>query len=411
MSDLIPFATTDFRGEQREFGFVARDLQYPTLIIGATGQGKSVAMENIAVDRIRSGCCVMFLDPHGDSARRVLEYVPKWRVDNTIYFRPSDIEYPIGLNLLEDINADARHLVVSAIVSTFKSLWEPFFLHVQEQLLTMATASLLDTGGAYTLLHIPQLLTDEKFRADVVKRLSDPMLIQFWKNDFDARKPEYRAEALAPILNKLAYFYMSPVIRNVIGQQKPKFSLETVIDKNQIFIADLSGIGRQEAVLLYNLIVTKTVLIASNLPEAKRKEIYSFSDEVGLLQGHILKVILSEARKLKIRSLFACQYSAQLGDLLPAFFGNVGNYVIFRLGAEDAEVFAPHVAPEFEAIDLQSLKAYQAIVRISVNGQITRPFNALTLPPLEKGSNENRSKHIIRNSRRRFAMRRGSFTP
>ena len=411
MSDILTFAKTNWRGTEKTFGLLHRDRQFPTWLLGKTGRGKSTVMENVAIQDMRAGRCVFYVDPHGSSAKRLLEYVPKWRTRNTVYFCPSDIDYPLGLNLLENVNADTRHLVVSAIVSTFKSLWEPYFLHLQEQLLTMATASLLEAGGSYTLLDIPPLLTDAKFRAGVVERIQDPMLKQFWEHDFDARKPEYRAESLAPILNKLSFFYMSRPIRHIIMQRRPKVSLEQVREQNQIFIANLAGIGRQEAILVANLLAAKLFLVASNVPESERTEIDFFADEIGLILGHMLEAYLSESRKLLLRLMLANQFTQQLGKLLPSFFGNVGNFIVFTLGADDAEVLAPHVAPEFTAQDLQSLSAYEVIVRLSVNGQTSRPFFGNTLPPLRQAKNEGRSEHIIRNSRERFAMRAAALSP
>jgi energy-coupling factor transporter ATP-binding protein EcfA2 len=386
------FAETDARNKKVQFGIKAVDRTKHVYVIGKTGMGKSTLLENMAVQDIQQGNGFAFLDPHGGSAELLLSYIPEERRKDVLYFAPFDAENPIGFNILEDVGAEKRHLVVSGIMSVFKKIWPDAWSGRMEYFLNNTLFALLEYPGA-TLLHVNKMLSDKKFRNEVITHVTDPAVRAFWIDEFGNMTDRFIAESVPAIQNKIGQFTTNPVIRNLIGQAKSTFDLKELMDNGKIIIVNLSKgrIGEQNAQLIGSMLVTKIYLAAMSRAELKREEIedlpnfYLYVDEFQSFSNDSFADILSEARKYKLNLTIAHQYVEQMEETVQhAVFGNVGTTISFRVGAQDAEVLEKEFAPVFEAEDLVNLGKYQIYLKLMIDGEGSRPFSASTIPALMK---------------------------
>jgi hypothetical protein len=389
------FADTDARNRRVRFGIKAGDRTRHVYVIGKTGMGKSVLLENMAAQDIRNGNGFAFIDPHGQTADILLEYIPKERVKDVLYFAPFDIEYPISFNIMEDVGYDKRHLVVSGLMSTFKKIWVDAWSARMEYILGNTLLSLLEYPDS-TLLDVNRMLSDKTFRNKVVANITDPSVKSFWVDEFAKYTDRYAADAVPAIQNKIGQFTSNPLIRNIIGQPDSTFDIRDLMDTRKILIINLSKgrIGEQNANLLGSMLITKIYLAAMSRADAGEAELkqlpnfYLYVDEFQSFANESFANILSEARKYKLNLTIAHQYIEQMTDeVRAAVFGNVGTLISFRVGSYDAEVLEKEFAPTFTAQDIVNLGAYQIYLRLMINGIGSQPFSARTIPPLEKPQN------------------------
>ena len=359
MDPITNIAETDFRHTHRVFGIGPEDRRTHTWVLGKTGVGKSTLLKNLIIQDLRRGHGVAVIDPHGELVQGLLDYIPKERTWETIYFNPADQEFPIGFNILEQVAPELRPLVASHVISVFKNIWADSWGPRTEYLLHNAVISLLDVPGS-TLLSIPRLLADKDFRARVVAQVHDPVVRTFWLQEYEAYSSDLRKEAISPIQNKVGQFLTSYPIRNIVGQVTSKISMGFTMENQRILLCDLAKgkLGDSATSLLGSLLVTKIFLAALrrvDQPEAERKDFYLYIDECQSLASTILAPILSEARKYRLNLVISNQYIAQLDreEITPAILGNVGTLISFRLGADDAYYLAREFAPEVSAQDLE----------------------------------------------------------
>lgn len=396
-------------GEPRLFSLSAADARQHTYILGKTGSGKTTLLRNLIVQRIAQGDGVGVIDPHGDLAEELLNHIPPHRADHLVYFNPGDIEFPIGLNLLARVAPDDRHLVASGIVSAFKGIWRDSWGPRLEYILHNAVSALLDCRNA-TLLGVNRMLSDDEYRAKVIRQIKDPFIRAFWAEEYAGYDERFRREAIAPIQNKLGQFLLNPVVRNILGQVKSKVNIPFTMDTGRIFIANLSKgrLGHDKANLLGSLLTTQFQLGAmarANRPEAERRDFHLFIDEFQNFTTDAFASILSEARKYRLCLTLSHQYIAQLTDpVREAVFGNVGTLISFRIGNTDAEVMEKEFGGAITARMLADLDQYEAVVKLLEAGMNYEPFRARMLPPAE--NRVGRRDKLIARSRERFAMLR-----
>jgi len=396
-------------GQSRPFGISQGDQRQHIYVIGKTGSGKTTLLRNLIIQHIALGHGIGLIDPHGDLAEELLHHIPPHRADHLVYFNPGDLQFPIGLNVLANVAPDDRHLVASGVVSAFKGIWRDSWGPRTEFLLYNAVSALLDCRNA-TLLGVNRLLTDDKYRARVIRQIKDPFIRAFWAEEYGNYDPRFQREAIAPIQNKLGQFLLNPVVRNILGQVKAKVDIPFMMDNKRIFIANLSKghLGHEKANLLGSLLTTQFQLAAmgrANRPEEKRRDFYLFIDEFQNFSTDAFASILAEARKYRLCLSLSHQYIDQL--FLPvrqAVFGNVGTFIVFRIGYADAEVMEKEFSETFSASALADLDRYEAIVKLLVDGTNIEPFRARMLPPLE--NRVGRKEKLIALSRQRFAMLR-----
>lgn len=408
------FAKTNFRNQQVPFGIKPDDRRRHMYVIGKTGMGKTTMMENMVIQDIRNGNGVCFIDPHGDSTRKILDFIPPSRINDVVYFDPSDLDHPIAFNILESVETRYKHLVASGLMGVFTKIWASMWSSRMEYILNNTILALLDSPGN-TMLGIVRMYVDKKYRKRIVDNIKDPMVKAFWIEEFANYAEKYRTEAVAPIQNKVGQFLSSAVIRNIVGQPKSTIDLRDIMDNNKILLLDLSKgkVGEDNSALLGAMIVTKLQLAALSrvdIPEEERKDFYLYVDEFQNFVTDSFATILSEARKYRLNLTVGHQYIGQLTPdnnpkVRDAVFGNVGTMVVFRVGAADAEYLETEFEPTFTPNDIVNLPKYHIILKLMINGIASDPFTAVTMPVNEDWRVGDANK-VIKVSRERYAKPR-----
>jgi len=407
------FGLTDTRNKKVPFGIKAVDRTKHVYVIGKTGMGKSTLLENMAIQDIQNGDGLAFIDPHGGTAEKLLDYIPEDRVKDVLYFAPFDMEYPIGFNVIEDIGADRRHLVVSGLMSAFHKIWEDAWSARMEYILQNTVLALLEFPGA-TMMGINKMLTDKAFRNKVVESVKDPGTKSFWVDEFAKYTDKFAAEATPAIQNKVGQFTSNPLIRNIVGQEISTFDIRKMMDEKKILIINLSKgkVGESNANLLGSMLITKIYLAAMSRADvpadklAKLPNFYLYVDEFQSFANESFADILSEARKYKLNLTIAHQYVEQMSEeVRAAVIGNVGTLIAFRVGAIDAELFEKEFAPHFLAEDIVNLGIRQIYLKLMIDGVSSTPFSATTMPPIPAPTLSFRDS-VIANSRMVYAKPR-----
>ena len=404
------FAETTFRNMRKKFGIKTDDRRRHLYVVGKTGMGKTAMIQKMAIQDIQKGRGVGFVDPHGEAAEELLDFIPASRINDVIYFNPADLEFPIAFNVMEKVSLEHRHLVAGGLMGVFKKIWPDVWSARMEYILNNTILALLEYPGA-TLLGINRMLSDVEFRKKVVKIVKDPVVKSFWTTEYARYSQTYEVEATAAIQNKVGQFISAPLIRNSIGQVSSAIDMRKVMDEQKILILNLSKgkIGEDNSTLLGALLITKLQLAAMSrvtIPEEDRKDFYLYVDEFQNFATESFANILSEARKYRLALILAHQYIAQMDEKVrDAVFGNVGTIITFRVGAEDAEFLEKEFSPEFTAQDIVNLAKYHIYLKLMIDGVAGRPFSAKTLPPFPKPASSNKEK-IINVSRERYGTPR-----
>ena len=410
-ADFTMLGKTNFRGSNQEFGIKTLDRRRHIYIIGKTGMGKSTLLENMIFSDIQAGKGVGVVDPHGDLADAVLNFVPSHRTNDVVLFDPSDRDYPVAFNMLENIDPALNTIVCSGLVGIFKKMYGESWGPRLEHILRNTILSLLEYPNT-TMLGIPRVLQDRDYRGRVVRKITDPIVKSFWINEFEKMDPKNRIEAISPILNKVGQFLSSPIIRNILGQPKSTLDLRFAMDHKKIIIVNLSKgkIGEDTSSLLGSMIITKFQLDAmsrANVPESERTDFYLYVDEFQNFATDSFATILSEARKYKLNLTMANQYIAQMPEeVRDAVFGNVGTILSFQVGFDDAEYLSGQYGEEVLPNDLVALSKYTAYSRLLIDGMPSKTFSFDTLPPPRLEVEEGRREKVIKLSRERYSTHR-----
>ncbi|KND49451.1 MAG: hypothetical protein AB198_00685 [Parcubacteria bacterium C7867-003] len=408
------FAETDARNKKTKFGIKAKDRLKHVYVVGKTGMGKSTLLENMAIQDIQNGNGIAFIDPHGGTAEKLLDYVPENRIKDVLYFAPFDLEYPVAFNIMEDIGVDKRHLVVNGLMSTFEKIWVDAWSARMAYILNNTLLALLEYPGS-TLLGVNRMLSDKAFRTKVTENITDPSVRSFWFDEFAKYTERFAAEATPAIQNKVGQFTSNPLVRNIIGQSKSSFDIREMMDKKKILIVNLSKgrVGEGNANLIGSMLITKIYLAAMSRADkneaelAKLPNFYLYVDEFQSFANKSFADILSEARKYKLNLTIAHQYIEQMEEeVRDAVFGNVGTMITFRVGAFDSEVLEKEFAPTFEAADLVNLGFAQIYLKLMIDNVSSQPFSAKTLPGIPKPEITFKDE-VIKSSREQFASPRG----
>lgn len=383
-----------YRGQETIVRIKTPDRRRHVYIIGMTGVGKSVLMENMIKQDIQEGRGVAVIDPHGSLAEKVLEFVPSSRTEDVIYFNPADVERPIGLNMLEAETPEEMDFVTQEMISIFYKLVTdpamigPMFEHnMRNAMLTL----MADKDHPGTIAEIPRIFTDEEFQRYKLKYVTDPMVRAFWEKEMAKTSDYHKSEMLGYLISKVGRFVENEMMRNIIGQPKSGFDFKEVMDNQKILIINLSKgqIGEVNSNLLGLIIVSKLQMAAlarANMPEEQRHDFYLYIDEFQNYVTDSIATILSEARKYKLNLTMAHQYISQLvsnndTSIRDAVFGNAGTMIAFRVGVEDAEILAKQFAPVFGEYDVMNIEKYNAYVRLLIDNTAARPFSMETYPP------------------------------
>jgi hypothetical protein len=390
-------------GQDSPFGLYSEDRRHHTYIVGKTGTGKTTLLKNLIIQDIEAGRGLGVLDPHGDLATELLDFIPRRRIEDVAYFDPADPDFAVGFNFFQ--SKDDPHLIASGIVGAIKGIWRDSWGPRLEYILYASVAALLECNNV-SLLGVQRMLSDARYRAWVVKQVDDPMVRSFWQNEFENYDKRFLQEVIAPIQNKIGQLLMSPKTRNVLGQVKSKMDARFMMDNRRIFIANLSKgrLGEDKSNLLGALLVTQFHLAAMSrvdMPEEERKDFNLYVDEFQSFTSDSFASILSEARKYRLCLTLSHQYIDQLRpETRLAVFGNVGSMVTFRVGERDAEILAKEFGSTYAASSLTGLGNYEVCAKLLQRGMNTPTFFGATLPASE--SRCGKREKIIRRSREKY---------
>jgi len=393
-----------------------------TALFGKSGVGKTNLMRNMILWDTWNGSGVTVIDPHGQLIDEILENIPKSRTNDVIYFKPADLERVASINILERVPKEYHPLVVSSIVSTFKTLWANGWGPQTEYLLTNFCFALISQKEPTSLLDILRLITDSEYREKIFTGVDDGVLQLFYRTYQYEWDDEQRAKASAPLLNKVSAFATNPLLRAVIGQHRSSFNFREAMDGKKILLCDLGkgALGSDIASLLGSLVTTKLYLAAlsrQDTPETERIQHYFYIDEVhNFTHGIDLSAILAEARKYRLSLTVATQTLAQLrrhnDEIVPAIFGNCGTLASFRVSGDDATLLAKEFASDVIATQLENLPDYELYLRTltfaegSTSLMASQAERHTAYPPFHNSKDAQAGRVVKRASFERYTRRR-----
>lgn len=411
VEELTLLGETNFRSSRREFGIKLDDRRRHVYIIGKTGMGKSCLLSNMILSDIRAGRGVAVVDPHGELADDILQAIPSHRTNDVIIFDPADQDFPVALNLFENVSPAQRSVVASGIVSIFKRLygesWGPRLEHV----LRNTILALLEYPNT-SMLGILRMLSDAEYREKVVEHVTDPVVKSFWQDEFANFPARELPMVISPIQNKVGQFLSSSIIRNIVGQAQSTINLRQAMDQSKVLIVNLSKgkIGEDNSALLGSMIITKFQLDAmsrANIEAEKRVDFSLYVDEFQNFATDSFATILSEARKYRLNLTIANQYIAQMPDTVrEAVFGNVGTLIAFQTGFEDAEYLTKQFGTTVIENDITGLSKFTIYTQLLIDGLPSQVFSANTLPPIKASESVGQLDKILKVSRERYAVAR-----
>jgi hypothetical protein len=382
-----------FRQEEKKVHFASKtDRARHFYIIGQTGTGKSAFLQEMIRQDILNGEGVAVIDPHGELVESTLANIPKERVDDVVLFEPFDLERPMGLNMLEYDTPEQKDFAVQEMIAIFYKLFPPEIIGpmFEHYMRNAMLALMADKDNPGTLVEIPKMFTDPAFLQEKLKKVTDPVVKQFWQKEWAQTTGSTRSDMLGYVVSKVGRFIENEMMRNIIGQSKSGFDLAKIMDEKKIFLANLSKgqTGEVNSSLLGLILVSKMQMAAMKRARMKaedRKDFYLYIDEFQNFTTDSISTILSEARKYKLSLIMAHQYIPQLTDQIKnAVLGNVGTIGAFRIGAEDAEFLEKQFEPGFSRFDLVNLDNFNLILKMMINNKISTPFKMETYPP-QKG--------------------------
>jgi hypothetical protein len=409
--DVTVFAETDYRGAMVNFGLKRADRGRHFYLLGKTGVGKSTVFKNMFISDILAGDGACFVDPHGDTIEDILDHIPPNRIDDVVYFNPTDVDHPIGFNLLELKDKTQRDLIADGVVEVFKKQFGDSWGPRLQYILTNTVATALEAQGT-TLLAVLRMLTDNGYRKFILKQVNDPILYKFWVEEFAqmAQNPRLLAEAVAPIQNKVGRFVSSAVTRNIIGQVKSTIDLREIMDNKKILLVNLAQgrLGEETASLLGGMIITRlqaTAMERVDIPEDERSDFFLYVDEFQNFATESFAKILSEARKYHLNLTMTNQYIDQLPlTVRQAIFGNVGTLGSFVVSQSDASILEKEFAPVVSSDDLVSLDSHAMYIKLCIDGMTSVPFSAKSLPV--RYQKFDLKDEIIKRSREKYGVDR-----
>lgn len=392
MNEGFLLGYNEFRGIKKEIRLSVNDRRRHTYFIGQTGTGKSVLLENLAFQDMMDGRGFAFIDPHGDSAEKLLGMIPKERVEDIIYFNPSDMENPVGLNLFEFETQDQRDFLIQEAIAMLYRLYDPGHTGIigprYEHWFRNAALTIMSDPNGSTFIDIPQVFNDQSFTDEKIKYVTDRTVLDFWNKEMAQTSDANKSEVLGWFVSKFGAFLSNEMMRNVLGQTKSGFNLREIMDKKKILIVNLSKgtTGELNSQLLGMIFVMKFQAAAmgrANMPEDQREDFSLYVDEFQNFATDSFATILSEARKYRLNLILANQFMTQLTDnIREAILGNIGTVISGRLGITDAEILQKKFMPTFDAEDLTKLPNYQTIASVMINGVPSAAFSMSLVPPM-----------------------------
>ena len=392
MNDGLLLGYNEFRGTKKQIRLSVSDRRRHTYMIGQTGTGKSVSLENLAFQDMMDGRGFAFIDPHGDSVEELLGMVPKERVEDVIYFNPGDMENPIGLNLFEFETQDQRDFLIQETIAMLYRLYDPGHTGIigprYEHWFRNAALTIMSDPNGSTFIDVPQIFNDQSFTDEKMKYVTDRTVLDFWNKEMAQTSEANKSEILGWFVSKFGAFLSNEMMRNIIGQTKSGFDLRDIMDNKKILLVNLSKgrTGELNSQLLGMIFVMKFQAAAmgrASIPAEQREDFCLYVDEFQNFATDSFESILSEARKYKLNLVLANQFMTQLTDnIREAIIGNVGTVISGRIGITDAEILQKKFAPTFDAEDLTKLPNFQTVASVMINNVPSAPFSMSLVPPM-----------------------------
>jgi len=410
--NLIGRAT--FRGEEKDVYFASKeDRRRHSYIIGQTGTGKTSLLQEMIRQDIENGEGVAVIDPHGELIEDTLANIPKERLEDVVLFEPSDMDRPIGLNMLEYDTPEQKDFAVQEMIAIFHKLFPPeiigpMFEHYMRNAMLALMADMNEPG---TLVEIPRMFTDDNFMQEKLRKVKDPIVKSFWLKEWKQTTGATRSDMLGYVVSKVGRFIENEMMRNIIGQSHSGFDLEKIMNKKMIFLANLSkGLtGEVNSSLLGLILVSKIQMAAmkrAKTSEEERQDFYLYIDEFQNFTTDSIATILSEARKYRLNLILAHQYIPQLEtEIRDAVFGNIGTLGAFRVGADDAEFLEKQFQPEFSRFDLVNLDNFNLVIKMLINNKVSSAFSFQTIMP--KKGNVKQVEAIKKISKLKYGREKG----
>lgn len=391
----LRIGVNEYHGIDTPIFLTEDDKRRHVYIIGQTGTGKSTMLTNLMLQDAAAGKGFCFIDPNGDEAEKLLGRIPPDRAEDVIYFNPGDMEFPLGLNIMEydRDKPELRDFLVQEAITMLYKIYDPNrqgFLGPQfENWFRNAALTVMADPEGGTFLEIPKVYTDNEFLKKKFKFLNDPTVQDFWTGEMAQTDARTKSDMLGYFASKFGAMANNEMLRNIIGQKKSSFNFREIMDGNKILIVNLSKglMGELNAKLVGMIFVIKLQMAAlsrANIPEDQRIDFALYVDEFQNIATDSFATILSEARKYHFNLIVANQYIEQIDEQIrDAVFGNVGSMVVYRVGNEDAEYISKQFAPQFSASDIASIPNRYAAAKIIANGVPTTPFSLHADPPID----------------------------
>ena len=375
---------SQYRGESREVYIGDDDRRRHMYIIGKTGTGKSEFLKEMILQDIENGNGVCAVDPHGEFIEDILQLMPPERADDVIYFNPSDLSRPMGLNMMEADSEEQRHFVVGSIIGLMYKLYDPHRTGIIgprfEHAIRNAMLTIMYKKGT-TFNELVRILTDQKYIDEMLPLVKDPVVRRYWTDQMAQTSDFHKSEVLDYIVSKFGRFVTNKTMRNIIGQPESSFNFRKAMDEQKIILCNLSKgvLGEEDAKFLGLILVPKVLTAAmsrQDIPMHDRKDFFLYVDEFQNYATEDFAVILSEARKYRLNLIVANQFVSQIDEEVKnAVFGNVGTMVSFRVGVPDANFLQHEFAPTFNEGDLTNIEKYHVYVKTIVKNEPVPPFS------------------------------------
>ena len=381
-----------FRGVKKPIRVDLEDRRRHIYAVGQTGTGKSTFLENLALQDMINGDGFAFIDPHGDTAERLLAMVPKERTEDVVYFSPADIDYPMGLNLFEFQTPQQKDFLIQEAINMLYKLYDPQHQGIigprYESWFRYAALTVMADPAGGTFIDIPNVFQDSKYLRDKLQHVKDQTVLDFWNKEMAQTTDYHKSEVLGWFVSKFGAFRANEMMRNIIGQTKSAFDLREIMDNKKILIVNLSKgrVGELNSKLLGMIFVMKfqaAAMSRATIPEEERKDFALYVDEFQNFSTDSFATIMSEARKYRLNLIVANQFTTQLTEeIRDAVFGNMGTIVAYRIGTNDVDTLAKYFSPIFDADDLLRVPNFNSITRTMIGGVPTQPFSMAGLEPL-----------------------------
>ena len=403
-----------YRGVKRNVHIGFDDRRRHIYIIGKTGVGKSVLLQDIAIQDIKAGHGVCVIDPHGDLIDEIIKFIPPERAEDVIYFDPSDTERPVGLNLLEAQTEEQKHFLTTSIINLMYKLYDPQRTGIIgprfEHAVRNAMLTVMSEPGS-TFVEIVRCLTDQKYVQELLPKVQDPIVRRYWTDQIAQTSDFHKSEVLDYIVSKFGRFITNKTMRNIIGQSKSAFDFRKVMDEGKILLINLSKgkLGEENSSFLGLVLIPKILIAAMSrqeIPEPNRRDFFLFVDEFQNFATPDFATILSEARKYHLNLTVANQFIGQMDEEVKnAVFGNVGSLISFRVGVTDASYLQREYQPVFSESDLINVERFHAYMKTIVDNEPVAPFSVdmtKDLKKLKAQANEKIAQAIIQLSRLKY---------